>query len=468
MPRHVNSGWDFGAGELFAPSEFRKVVTVSELTSQVRRTLEAPFRSIWVSGEVSNLRLQPSGHAYFTLKDAGSQLSAVLFRGEAAATRAHLKDGTKVVLGGDLTVYEPRGQYQLRVTAVELQGVGALQAAFERLKQRLQAEGLFSPDRKRPIPRFPSRIGIVTSPSGAAIRDVLHVVGRRNPSLELVLWPSRVQGEGAAAEIAAGIHSLNQWSAGGEEATRLDLILVTRGGGSLEDLWAFNEEVVARAIAASSLPVVSAVGHEIDFTISDFVADLRAATPSAAAELVTEDMFAARQRIPAVLGKLEALARRGLRFHQDRLKQISRAVARNHPQRVLEERSQRLDDLLVTLQRAGGLQLERAGDRMEAAEARWRRADPQRRLQLWRERIQALSARLAATGLAGLERKRFRMEKAVARAELLSPRKVLERGYSITLDAGTGAVVRGAGDARPGQKLRTILAVGEIASRVEP
>src|SRR2546430_8794654 len=281
MANPTKSQWNFG--ELFPMEQTRKVLSVTELTGQIRRVLERRVGQIWVTGEITNLRNQNSGHLYFTLKDASAQLSCVLFRGETQVDRAVLEDGRKVILGGEVTVYETRGQYQLRVAAVELQGIGALQAAFEKLKQQLNAEGLFAPERKRPLPRYPQRIGIVTSPTGAAIRDVLHVVERRNPGLEIVLAPCRVQGDGAGLEVAAAIQLLNEYNSvrlrpGGDQLPindhiALDLILVTRGGGSPEDLWAFNEEVVARAIFHSALPVVSAVGHEIDFTISDFVAD---------------------------------------------------------------------------------------------------------------------------------------------------------------------------------------------------
>src|SRR2546426_168896 len=292
MAKPVKSQWDFG--ELFPVEQIaRKVLSVTELTWQIRRLLEQQVGRIWVTGEITNFRAQSSGHIYFTLKDANAQLSCVLFRGEIQVDRSLLEDGRKVVLQGEVTVYESRGQYQLRVMAVELQGIGALQVAFEKLKQKLGAEGLFASERKRPLPKFPQRIGLVTSTTGAAIRDVLHVVQRRNPGLQIVVTPCRVQGDGAGAEIASGIRLLNEFngiqSRRAEQGLRapatarpyLDLILITRGGGSLEDLWAFNEEVVARAIFESSLPVVSAVGHEIDFTISDFVADVRAATPSA-------------------------------------------------------------------------------------------------------------------------------------------------------------------------------------------
>src|SRR5215469_3687283 len=306
------SQWDFG--ELFPMETTRKVFSVGELTGQIRRLLEKQVGQVWVSGEVTNLRSQSSGHVYFTLKDTSAQIACVLFRGETVPHRELISDGQKILVQGDLSVYEPRGQYQLIVRNVELQGIGALQAAFEKLKQKLAAEGLFAQERKRPLPRYPQRIGLVTSPTGAAIRDVLHVIERRNPSLEIILAPCRVQGDGAALEIGRAIRLLNEFHDRRTETsnfklqtpkvsqslpippvTGLDLILVTRGGGSLEDLWAFNEEVVARAIFHSRLPVISGVGHEIDFTICDFVADVRAATPSAAAEIITEGVFSSWQ-----------------------------------------------------------------------------------------------------------------------------------------------------------------------------
>ncbi|MGV3774239.1 MAG: exodeoxyribonuclease VII large subunit, partial [Verrucomicrobiales bacterium] len=286
MPRKAKSQWEFG--ELFPTEATRKVHSVTELTSSIRRTLEKDFQMLWVTGEISNLRLQSSGHVYFTLKDARSQLSCVMFRSEAASVnRNHLRDGQKVIVNGPLTVYEARGQYQMQVQGLELQGIGALQVAFEQLKAKLQAEGLFERDRKRALPKFPEVLGIVTSSTGAAIRDVLHVIERRHPALQVILASCKVQGVGSAAEIACAINLLNDWAAKGAEP-KPDLILVTRGGGSLEDLWAFNEEPVARSIFSSKLPIISAIGHEIDFTISDFVADYRAATPSAAAEILTE------------------------------------------------------------------------------------------------------------------------------------------------------------------------------------
>ena len=344
MGRQVKSQWDFG--ELFPTEPARRVLTVSELTSQVRRLLEKEIGILRVTGEVTNLRVQSSGHVYFTLKDASAQLNCVLFRGEALENRAILQDGQKVILEGSLTVYEPRGQYQLIVRSVELQGVGALQLAFERLKRKLQAEGLFAPERKRPLPRYPQRIGLVTSPTGAAFSDVLHVIQRRHSGLEIIFVPCRVQGEGASAEIAASIRLLNEFnSALRAPHSALDLILLTRGGGSLEDLWAFNEEVVARAIFESATPVVSAVGHEIDFTISDFVADVRAATPSVAAEIITEGVFASRQFVAEASGVISQRIRRRLERERENVGRLMQRVRRAHPRRRLNETLQLFDDL---------------------------------------------------------------------------------------------------------------------------
>jgi exodeoxyribonuclease VII large subunit len=444
MAKPTKSQWDFG--ELFPKEELRRVLTVSELTTQVKRLLEKSVGQVWVGGEVTNLRVQSSGHAYFSLKDAGAQLSCVLFRGTAAAARDLLADGQKVLLQGDLTVYEARGQYQLIVRAVELQGIGALQAAFEKLKQKLAAGGLFAPERKRPLPAYPQRIGLVTSPTGAAIRDVLHVVQRRNPGLEIVLVPCRVQGDGAAAEIAAAIRLLNEWSASSPAGQpQLNLILITRGGGSLEDLWAFNEEIVARAIFESTLPVVSAIGHEIDFTISDFVADFRAATPSAAAEIITEGVFASREFVAGAPERLRARLRRRLAAAVDELAQWHGRLARRHPRRRLDDALLRLDDLQAGLLRCVKSATRDRTTALQHLTGRFLRVRPALALKLRRERLRQV----------------------VRQLNLLGPDQVLARGYSITLDAATGRILHQAHEVRPGQILRTKLSRGEVLSRVE-
>src|SRR5436309_5744953 len=271
-----------------------KVFTVSELTRNIRGTLETKFGAVWVQGEISNYKLHPSGHQYFTLKDQLAQISCVIWRDTMLPLRQPLADGAQVQVYGTVTVFEARGQYQLNVQIIQPRGVGILQAKFEALKRKLEAEGLFAPERKRPLPKFPRRVGIVTSPSGAAVRDILNVLRRRAPWLRILINPVRVQGTGAAQEIAVAIRELAMPN---EHWPPLDLIVVTRGGGSIEDLWEFNEEIVARAIFHSAVPIVSAVGHEIDFTICDFVADLRAPTPSAAAELIVPNVTDLRRRI---------------------------------------------------------------------------------------------------------------------------------------------------------------------------
>ena len=447
MTKPAKSQWDFG--ELFPPAETRKVLSVWELTSDIKRLLEKQIGSVWVRGEITNLRAQSSGHVYFTVKDVAAQLSCVLFRGTAAAQRNLLADGQKVLLQGDVTVYEARGQYQLIVREVELQGVGALQVAFEKLKQKLAAEGLFAQERKRPLPRYPQRIGLVTSPTGAAIRDVLHVLQRRNPGMEIILAPCRVQGDGAANEIAEAIRRLNEWGQAKAESEKrkaeIDLILVTRGGGSLEDLWAFNEEPVARAIFESQIPVVSAVGHEIDFTIADFVADARAATPSAAAEIITEDVHASRELVTEAMGLMRLRVQRRLTNETEGFQSLAGRLARQHPHRRLNDSWQRLDDLQSGLLRGLKTAARSRSLVLGNIAGRFLRAKPAVALKKRREALQQLEKRLNALG----------------------PEQVLARGYSITMEAATGTVLRNAAAIKPGQKLKTRLAKGDIISRME-
>ncbi len=376
-----------------------------------------------------------------------------------------LQDGQKVILKGELTVYEPRGQYQLHVLAVEPQGVGALQAAFEKLKQKLAAEGLFAPERKRPLPRFPQRIGLVTSPTGAALRDVLHVVQRRNPALQIILAPCAVQGAGAAGEIAAAIALLNQWSQ--RPGRKLDAILFTRGGGSLEDLWAFNEEAVARAIVQSAVPVVSAVGHEIDFTISDFAADVRAATPTAGAEILTEGVFAAARWLEEVGERMREAARRRAAAEQRHLGQLAQRLRASHPRRQLNLKLQHLDDLQSELARSIRRELQQRQLATRQLALRLGRLRPKRLMALRREELARQRDRLREQTRNRLRSLRQHCEELGTRLRLLGPEQVLARGYSITLDARTGKVIRTARQTRPGQKLKTRLHTGEVQSVVE-
>jgi exodeoxyribonuclease VII large subunit len=470
MPKAAKSQWDFG--ELFPVEQpVRKALSVTELTAQIRRLLEQQVGHVWVTGEITNLRAQSSGHMYFTLKDASAQLSCVLFRGEFQVDRSLLQDGRKVLLQGEVTVYEPRGQYQLRVLAVELQGVGALQVAFEKLKQKLSAQGLFAAERKRPLPEFPQRIGLVTSPTGAAIRDVLHVVQRRNPSLEIILAPCRVQGDEAAAELAAAIRLLNEFHSSrlavGDARSGIDLILVTRGGGSLEDLWAFNEEVVARAIFESSLPVLSAVGHEIDFTISDFVADVRAATPSAAAEIITERVFSSGPFIADAAARLRQLLGQQLADKLEALNQAGQRLARLHPRRRLQDWLQRLDDLQASLSRCARQEVRRRNVAWRTLADRLGRVRPALVVKQRRELLHQEVQRLREQAHHRLRGRQERLTALEAQLRLLGPEHVLARGYSITRDAETDAVLRDARRVKPGQRLRTRLKTGEIISTAE-
>ena len=321
------------------PKPPAQVLSVSDLTRRIKALLEDSFPSVWVEGEVSNLRSPLSGHVYFTLKDASAQLAVVLFRGVAAKVGFQLKDGLQVIAFGDLGVYERSGQYQLVARRLLPKGLGALQLAFEELKQRLAKEGLFDPARKRPIPTLPQRIGLITSPTGAAIRDFLNIIGRRFPNVRIVINPVRVQGDGAAQEIAAAIDEFNALRASGRLS--LDVLIVTRGGGSLEDLWAFNEEIVARALARSHIPTISAVGHEIDFTISDFVADLRAPTPSAAAELVVK----AKEEFVRQLEQYQSRLQRDLRLRlaetRQRFSDLASSYVFRRPAEVIRQHNSR-------------------------------------------------------------------------------------------------------------------------------
>jgi exodeoxyribonuclease VII large subunit len=388
-----------------------------------------------------------------------------MFRNEArAVNRDFLTDGQKLVVDGEITVYEARGQYQLRVLAAQLQGVGALQAAFEKLKQKLQAEGLFDSGHKRPLPKYPRRIGIVTSPAGAALQDVMHAIERRDPALQLVIAPARVQGAGAGPEIAAAIHALNEWALT-DGGSKLDLILVTRGGGSLEDLWAFNEEIVARAIYSSKLPVISGVGHEIDFTICDFVADFRAATPTAAAEIITEGVFAARPYLREIHDRVLELVLYTVQTKKEDLTAVTQRMNRMHPKRRLREQTQRVDESQAAISRCARSRLREKISAFKAIENRLQRLHPGTVIARWREALVALTAALHRAASSGIAEKHRTLAQARTRLVLLSPESILQRGYSITMDA-SGRVVREAIVLKEGDELRTRLANGEVRSRV--
>jgi exodeoxyribonuclease VII large subunit len=416
-----------------------KVFTVSELTRSIRGTLEAKFGAVWVQGEISNYKLHPSGHQYFTLKDQRAQIACVIWRDTMAPVRQPLADGAQVQVYGTVTVFEARGQYQLNVQILQPRGVGMLQAKFEALKRKLESEGLFAAERKRPLPRFPRRIGIITSPTGAAIRDILNVLRRRAPWLQILVNPVRVQGAGAAQEIAVAIR---EFAAPSEIFAPVDLIVVTRGGGSIEDLWEFNEEIVARAIFNSAVPIVSAVGHEIDFTICDFVADLRAPTPSAAAELIVPDITDLQRQVDG----------------------CTRALARQLLNRV-RDAQQGLDHARETLQRC----LVHKIDSYKRGLLHIARALQPRKLSgeltMRRNRFADLHRRLIACPGHLLENTKHRFRRIEGILRVLGPDATLRRGYSITTTE-RGKIIRTIAAVQPKMKIRTRVSDGEFSSGV--
>ncbi len=440
-------GLDFAAGD-------RRVYSVADITAGIRKLIERAFPDVWVAGEISNAAKAPSGHWYFTLKDDRAQLRCVCFRQDAMYLKVKPRDGLAVVVRGRIGVYEARGAYQLQVEAIDPQGAGALQLAFKRLKEKLAAEGLFADERKRALPPAPTRIGIVTSPSGAAIADMARIIERRFPAAHIRLYPCRVQGDEAAAEIARGIRyfSENPWA---------QVVIAGRGGGSLEDLWPFNEEKVARAIAACSLPVISAVGHQTDFTIADFAADVRAPTPSAAAELAAPDM-------QGILQTLSSLERRGVRALRHRIailggKMLAAGLERAEAgvRRRLAESWQRLDDAERTLRRASDARIRAAQERLGEQERTLAMLDLRVSLARRRQRLEALAPRPAQLQRQRLDRLGARLDALAGGLGALSPTAILERGYAI-VRTESGALVRDNRQAPPGDRLDVRLHRGRL------
>jgi exodeoxyribonuclease VII large subunit len=450
-------GLDFGATEPARPAP-RRAFTVSELTERVQGVLETDFFDVWVEGEVSNLRFAPSGHWYFSLKDDHAQLRAVVWKTATRLIRFRPKDGMKVVARGGLRIYAPRGEYQLSVEVLEPLGKGSLQQAFEELKEKLEKEGLFDPARKRPLPRLPRCVGVVTSPTGAVIQDIVRVVSRRYANLEILIYPARVQGEEAAAEIVQGIRALNRLKG-------LDVIIVARGGGSLEDLWPFNEERVARALAGSKVPTISAVGHETDYTIADFVADLRAPTPSAAAEHVIQ----AKDEIGA---GIDALARRQHAAMSLRLTRIRSRVASLASHRVFEaergrlrNQAQRVDELLRRGETGLRRRLERARDRVRGQGQRVEAFRWDRQIADRRERVARHAERLRGLASAAVDGGRGRLSRLAGKLDSLSPLAVLSRGYALVWNE-EGRLVRQPDEVRMGEALRIRVSGGALGAVV--
>jgi len=436
-----------------------RVLTVTELARRIRDTLERDVGVVWVAGELSNVRRVASGHVYFTLKDDESQLAAAMFRRVAALLPFEPRDGREVVVAARASLYEARGALQLYVEAMEPLGLGALRLAFEQLKERLAAEGLFALERKRPLPPYPSAIGIVTAAEGAVIHDIRTVIRRRWPGARVILRPVRVQGTDAWRDVVAGIEDLNRLSF-------LDVLIVGRGGGSLEDLWAFNEQGVARAIAASRIPVVSAVGHESDVTIADFVADVRAPTPTAAAALVVPD----RLEVAAMLARARAVLRTALarRVTHARRHLVSLERGLGAPRRRTVELAQRLDELALRSRRALGRRTLAERRRLEALERRLDAVGPRARLGHVRARLDGASHRLRFALDVRVRERRAALARTFGRLEALSPLACLERGYAIVRQGGPdGPVVRDAATLQPDDRIAMVFARGKARGRVE-
>jgi len=393
----------------------RQYLTVSEITSRIKDKLECDFMGVWVIGEVSNVRKPGSGHVYLTLKDGNAQLQAVIFKGVASKIKFELKDGEHVVVYGSISVYEPRGQYQIKVESVEPKGVGALQLAFQQLKARLEKEGLFDPSHKKELPFIPERIAIVTSLTGAAVKDMVNIINRRFPGVQILIYPVKVQGDGAAVEIAAAIYDINCLN-------DIDVMIVGRGGGSIEDLWAFNEEIVARSIYKSAIPVISAVGHEIDVTIADFVADKRALTPSEAGEMVVPRYDLLIERLDGLNGRLVSSLHYRVKMARNRLHMISGSYVFRKPLDRLNTLQQRLDDLT---------------QRMEVS---------------INHRMEVAKGELSGLG---------------SKLDVLSPICAMSRGYSITTRMEETTPIKDVNDLKKGDKVKTRLFNGSVVSVVE-
>ncbi|MFB3918097.1 MAG: exodeoxyribonuclease VII large subunit [Terriglobales bacterium] len=436
----------------------RRIWTVRDLVSAVRTHLEREYSDVWLEGEISNLRPAESGHLYFTLKDDGAQIRVVMFRSQARLLRFHPENGQQVIARGRVTVYENRGELQLSAEYLEPKGAGALQIAFEQLKAKLGAEGLFEAARKKPIPALPRRVGIVTSPRGAALHDILNILRRRHENVHVIIYPAQVQGEAAPSEVGAGIRYFNR-------AGNVDVIIVARGGGSLEDLAGFNHEGLARTIAASKLPVISAVGHETDFTIADFVADLRASTPSAAAELVIRSKQDIEEQLAALRQRLARAVRYRLLMARNSLTELAQHGAFARMADLINRRQQRLDDVVHRLGNAQRALLNQYRQRLDVAAARVRYHDLRRVLAGTRHVLDGQVAALASAMRTRLLQRRSRLEQTTAHLQALSPLSILERGYALVFDA-EGKLVKDSAQLSSGDEISARLARGTVTARV--
>ena len=444
-------------GFSFKPPDHR-IWTVRDLVAAVRTHIEREYGDTWVEGEISNFKAHDSGHLYFTLKDQNSQIRSVMFRSQARLLRFRPENGMQVVLRGRVTIYEDRGELQISAEYLEPKGAGALQVAFEQLKAKLEAEGLFDASRKKPIPTLPRRIGIVTSPQAAALRDILNILLRRHHTAGVLIFPAQVQGEAAGAEVSAGVRYFNK-------ARNVDVIIVARGGGSAEDLAAFNNEALARVVAASGIPVISAVGHEIDFTIIDFVADLRAPTPSAAAELVIRSRQEVEDQAEGLRQRLVRAVRYRLLMGRQALTEVAQHVAFARMVDVINRRQQRLDELKNRLDRSEGQILEQHRRRLETAAAAVRHYDVRRMLAGIHQELDSRLAALTAAARTLLLRQRGIFNQLTGQLEALSPLAILDRGYALVFDSA-GLLLKDAARVKAGDKISARLAKGTVTATV--
>jgi exodeoxyribonuclease VII large subunit len=445
-------------GFSFRPAE-RRTWTVRDLVAAVRTHLEREYGDVWVEGEISNFRAHDSGHLYFTLKDQNAQIRVVMFRSSARLLRFRPENGLQVVVRGRVTIYEDRGELQVSAEYVEPKGAGALQIAFEQLKAKLEAEGLFDPARKKAIPTLPARIGIVTSPQAAALRDILNILQRRHDTASVLIFPAQVQGEAAALEVTAGIRYFNK-------ARNVDVMIVARGGGSAEDLAAFNHEGLARAVVASTIPVISAVGHETDFTILDFVADLRAPTPSAAAELVIRSRLEVEEQLEGLHRRLEKATRYHLLMARQNLTELARHGAFARMMDLIHRREQRLDDLVNRLAHGQRDIFEKQRRRFEALSAAVRHYDVRRVLAGMKKDLDARTTATVSAARNLLLERRVRVERMVTALSALSPLAILERGYALVFDA-SGTLLKDAAKVKAGDEISARLAKGMLGATVK-
>ena len=445
-------------GFSFRPLE-RRIWTVRDLVSTVRTHIEREYGDVWVEGEISNFRAHDSGHLYFTLKDQNAQIRAVMFRSSARLLRFRPDDGMQIVLRGRVTIYEDRGELQISAEYLEPKGAGALQVAFEQLKAKLEAEGLFDSSRKKAIPVLPSRIGIVSSPQAAALRDILNILRRRHGSANVLIFPAQVQGEAAALEVSAGVRYFNK-------ARNVDVIIVARGGGSAQDLAAFNHEGLARAVASSEIPIISAVGHETDFTIIDFVADRRAETPSAAAELVIRSRQEVEEQAEGLQQRLVRAIRYRLLMGRQVLTELAQHGAFARMMDAINQRQQKLDDLQYRLDRAERQILERNRRRSESASAAVRHYDLQRILASIRKELEAQAGTMVAAMRTSLLRSQSRLDQLASQLQALSPVAILERGYALVFDS-RGNLLKNAAQVKVGDEISARLAKGSVTATVK-